>query len=875
MIDSLEQLKGALAGRYTFERELGRGGMATVYLARDLRHRRTVAIKVLNPELAIAPERFLREIEIAAALSHPHILPLYDSGAADGMLYYVMPHVEGETLRDRLAREQMLTIESACSITREIADALTYAHAHHVVHRDIKPGNVLLSSGHAVVADFGIAKAVDLATTGGLGTSGELALGTPLYMAPEQAAADRATDHRADIYALGIVAYEMLAGRTPYSESEGKGGSTWYLQPPTPISSVRPECPAAFASLVMRSISLLPQERPQHATEIVHALDAFATPAGEYVGRRPHRSRRLLIATSISLVVLLVAAMGLVPPGTRATLMTLLRRPDPVLMQGRVLVAPFENKTGDARFDVAGVLVAEEIGRAAALVPGMEVVDAQTALTTKEIVKRIPWPLRSFDQAIAMAQEVGATTLVSGAIYTAGDSLLFLTKVTDVRQHRLVRTLDPVKSTRAQLDRAIILLQQRVAGSLAQVGEVSGGTTIGSLAEPPSLAAYEEVYRGVEAHLQADDSSEFTHLERAAQLDTAYTTPLVFLAFARTYNHQYGAADTIVRRAERLSDLLTPAERALLDHVEAFIRGDRDEAVRHAQRFAELMPGSQEAPLLLASVSLSAQKPRLALSALKTIDPDRGLNLAAPVYWAYQAEAAGQLGDWEKSLAMAQKGLGRFPRSTTMGKEVAHAFARLGRVSEMQDAIDRLPSKQDQLLEQSQLAVRLWADLLASGHASDAAALVMRYAKLLDAAAADTARDMIYARASVLWRAGRLQEARSILQSLAARDTGISRLRDLSQLGIVSARLNDEPAALLAEREISDANSPYQRGTRKLLQAEIAAAIGDRDRAVELLRQALSLGVGLEFLGGALLDNPDLTPLRGYPPYEELLKPVG
>ena len=204
-----------LAGRYTLEREVGRGGMATVYLALDQRHRRAVAVKILRPEIAasVGPQRFLREIEIAARLTHPHILPLYDSGEAGGILYYVMPFVEGESLRDRLRREGCLPPEEARRIAHEVADALAYAHAQGVVHRDIKPGNILLESGHAVVADFGIARALTEASGDDITTSG-LAIGTPMYMSPEQVAGAR-VDGRSDIYNLGCVLYEMIGGATP------------------------------------------------------------------------------------------------------------------------------------------------------------------------------------------------------------------------------------------------------------------------------------------------------------------------------------------------------------------------------------------------------------------------------------------------------------------------------------------------------------------------------------------------------------------------------------------------------------------------------------------------------------------------------------
>ena len=217
MSDLIGQLNGALAGRYALQRELGRGGMATVFLAEDLRHRRLVAIKVLSPEVAaaIGAERFLREIEVAARLSHPHILPLYESGAAGDLLYYVMPYVEGESLRERTTREKQLPLADALRIAREVADALHCAHGRGVVHRDIKPENILLAEQHAVVADFGIARAIVAAGGEKLTTTG-LVIGTPVYMSPEQRAGSNDLDGRSDLYSLGCVLYEMLAGQPPF-----------------------------------------------------------------------------------------------------------------------------------------------------------------------------------------------------------------------------------------------------------------------------------------------------------------------------------------------------------------------------------------------------------------------------------------------------------------------------------------------------------------------------------------------------------------------------------------------------------------------------------------------------------------------------------
>ena len=291
MADPLARLQSALAGRYTIERELGRGGMATVYLAHDLKHDRHVALKVLRPELAatLGPDRFLREIQIAARLAHPHILALHDSGTAAGLLYYVMPYVEGESLRARLLREGQLPLGGVVQIAREVADALSYAHEHGVIHRDVKPENILLTPTHAVVADFGIARAVSAAATDRLTGSG-FAVGTPGYMSPEQAA-NEPCDARADVYALGCVVYEMLAGAPPFaaaSDARAHG-------PIPPLRAVRASLPPAVERVVERALAGAPDERFATAAQFASALGAAARRS---LGVRLTATRRRLLATT-------------------------------------------------------------------------------------------------------------------------------------------------------------------------------------------------------------------------------------------------------------------------------------------------------------------------------------------------------------------------------------------------------------------------------------------------------------------------------------------------------------------------------------------------------------------------------------------------
>lgn len=373
MTDIVERLQSSLADRYRIEREIGQGGMAVVYLAHDLRHHRRVAVKVMRPEIAAAlgPGRFAREIEIAAQLQHPHILPLYDSGEANGVLYYVMPFVEGESLADRITREGQLPIAEALGIAREVASALGYAHAMGVMHRDIKPKNILLSGGIAVVADFGIARAVSAAGQDRLTEPG-LALGTPAYMSPEQVTGASSVDARTDLYSLGAVLYEMLVGEPPHTGPSVQAVIARRLTGDVPdIRTVRETVPLHVEQAVKRALARAPADRFSTATEFVEALDDRRTgereiERAEATGWTPRRVSIASVGAVLAVAALLVVVRVWGPMGGE---------PEPI----RLLVKPFAGLGPAEDASIADGL-AEEIRVRLGRVPGLRPIARQTAL---------------------------------------------------------------------------------------------------------------------------------------------------------------------------------------------------------------------------------------------------------------------------------------------------------------------------------------------------------------------------------------------------------------------------------------------------------------------------------------------------------------
>ncbi len=389
-----DQLQASLGANYTLERELGGGGMSRVFLATEKTLGRSVVVKVLPPELAhaVSVERFRREIAMSARLQHPHIVPLLTAGETEGLPYYTMPFIDGETLRARLARVGELPLVDIVRVLRDVAGALAYAHEHGVVHRDIKPENVLLTGQHALVADFGVAKALSASTTigGASTTSLGIALGTPAYMSPEQAAADPTMDGRADLYALGATAYEMLTGTPPFGGRNAQATLAAHAtESATPVESRRPTTPPALAALVMRLLEKRPSDRPQTAQMVLDTLEGVMTTSGSMAPFTPTKKKRRVAAWAIAGIaaVLVVVAIGVA--GKRGKGVSGLggmvgMSSDGDIAPHSVAVLPFANVGKDTATEYFADGMADELTTALARVPGLKVAARSSAFTFRD-----------------------------------------------------------------------------------------------------------------------------------------------------------------------------------------------------------------------------------------------------------------------------------------------------------------------------------------------------------------------------------------------------------------------------------------------------------------------------------------------------------
>ena len=445
MSEPLPRLNAALEGRYRIERELGEGGTATVYLAYDAKHDRRVAIKVLRPELAAAlgSERFLREIQITAQLTHPHVLALYDSGEADGYLYYVMPYVEGESLRDRLRREAQLPIDEALRIAREVARALGYAHSLGIVHRDIKPENVLLSGGYAMVADFGIASALTKAGGERLTATG-VAIGTPIYMSPEQASGTEQIDARSDLYSLACVLYEMLVGEPPFTGRSAQAILARHAIDPVPsVRTVRASVPEQVERAVTIALAKVPADRFSTAEEMMEALEHAETAVREPRSARRQRVFAGVAAAAVLLLGGLWVARDWLPGGSG----------DPEPITPAIAVLPFANLSGDEAQEYLSDGITEELISVLARTPRLLVVSRTSAFEFKGQARN----------AREIGERLDVQYLVEGTVRPSGGLLSVNVQLTDAESGFTVWS--------QRYDRAVdqlFTLQDAIAGDVAR-----------------------------------------------------------------------------------------------------------------------------------------------------------------------------------------------------------------------------------------------------------------------------------------------------------------------------------------------------------------------------------------------------------------------
>ncbi len=569
--------------------------MATVYLAEDLKHRRKVAIKVLRPELsaALGAERFLREIETTANLRHPHILPLYDSGDAEGLLYYIMPLVEGESLRERLDREGQLPLDDAVRLTREVANALATAHARGVLHRDIKPENILLERGHAILADFGIARAVDTAGAEKLTGTG-LSLGTPAYMSPEQSLGESGLDARSDLYSLGCVLYEMLAGEAPYTGSNAQAIIAKRLsQPVPPVSTLRETVPPELEAVVARLLAKSPADRMASAEDLVAALDgrAVGTPGAPRRGSGAPSARRRFLGTRTALAgtaVVAVAAIGaalfLRGPGT------------PALARDLIAVVPFTvSGAPEVRYLGEGIvdLLSVKLDGAGEL----------TVVNPRAVIARVNGDAIDIADPTSgrrVARALGAGRYVTGDIVEAGGGVQITARLFDTADERRDAVTASANGRTDQVFEVIdSLVFALVAGAMPDAAPRLERLATATTQSLPALKHYLQGERFIRSGGRYREAN--VEYERAIALDSTFALAYYRKSLVGDWIDAYDVRSN-ADRAYALRDRLSERERSLLTALRTRRYGNSDEAERLYRTHLQRWPDEVEAMVQLGEI---------------------------------------------------------------------------------------------------------------------------------------------------------------------------------------------------------------------------------------------------------------------------------
>jgi TolB-like protein len=513
MTDLRAQLQSTLGDAYTIERELGGGGMSRVFLAYEPALKRKVVIKVLPSEAvgALSVERFKREIQFAATLQQANIVPVLNAGETNGVPFYTMPYVEGESLRARLAVDGAFAVPEAVGLLKEIARALSHAHSKNVVHRDIKPDNVLVSGGSAMVTDFGIAKALSDSTTAGGGTltGTGTTLGTPAYMAPEQAGGEANIDHRADIYAFGCLAYEILTGAPPFSGPSPHAIIAAHLtKDPEPVEKKRERLPKALVSLVTRCLAKDPAARPQSAIELVYALDELSAPTPPNVPFSAARIRRGPLVAAAVFVVLGLVSLAVLPIMTGGSR----------LAASTIVVMPFSNTSGDTAIDYLAEGLSDE----------MRVMLTSQGLSVKARGSSMALAGRNVKE---IGSKLGVATVLQGTLTRAADEPKVVAELVRVRDETVIwNGTFGVKSTAASLSRDSLVrnialaLRAHLVPSIGTPRSADRGTT--------SDAAYEAYLKGEYARRRFDLNGALPHLSRAIALDSSFARAHASIALA-------------------------------------------------------------------------------------------------------------------------------------------------------------------------------------------------------------------------------------------------------------------------------------------------------------------------------------------------------
>ncbi len=851
----LPDLPASLGDRYRLVREIAKGGMGEVYLATDQKLNRSVAIKVMRSERASISghERFLREIAITGRLAHPNIVPVFDSGEAGSMLFYVMPFEEGESLRKKMDREVQLPLDEALRITACIANAIGYAHGQGILHRDIKPENVILNGDQALVTDFGIAKSLTGSDVHPL-TRDQTTVGTIAYMSPEQASASKTIDARSDLYSLALLLYEMLAGELPFRAPTPESMfARKAIGRYPPLRDIRPTLPEHIETAVKRALQPVAADRFKSVDDFARALRPAAT--GER-GFRPGGTR--LIAAGIGVALLLGAGAFFFRQSLFGS-----HSSDAL---GRVVVAPFDNKTGVQSIDVVGVMASDWITEGLQKTGIVDVVPTTTSVSATRYV-RTQSEITTLGLSRLLAAETGGSTVVTGVIYRQADSLLFRASVSDRDGTHLIATITDISSPISNPMKGVEEVRARVMGWLS--------ARYDDRLQPPSLAsdraptyeAYRIFSEGMTDYIDVANGKALTQFLQAYSLDSTFTVALLYASIAASNLGQFSRADSLLQRVNSRRDDLSGFHRAWLDYRLAFVRGNRDAALT-AIRIADRDAPQSKASYNHALEAFYSRYFSEALAAIKSISPDHGAMRGFAPYWEFYGTILHSLGRYNEELDIGKKSRALYPDRLTSLRSVSRALAALGDIDSLSVITDQArgmpvdPVGWDYGHTLNEVA----EELDAHGHHAEARLYFAKLERWLQERPANSANAGPRHVRSLL-ALGNLDKAEREAKLLVRSDSTNAEYVGLS--GLVFSREGKRDEASSAVQLLTSMQQPYQFGVTSLYRARILSRLGDQAGAMSALEKAFVEGKSYDL---SLHRDPDLVALRAYSPFQQLIK---